>query len=47
MICDPCKNTNHSGCPGGSWCDCQHRAPASQTIVVDTPIESAEGFGEM
>ncbi|MFC4590400.1 hypothetical protein [Sphaerisporangium corydalis] len=25
MICAECKDDRHDECPGGSWCDCQHR----------------------
>lgn len=25
MICDPCRQRHHDDCPGGTWCDCQHR----------------------
>lgn len=24
MICKPCRKQDHSDCPGGNWCDCQH-----------------------
>lgn len=30
MICDACKDRRHDDCPGGSWCDCQHK-PADDT----------------
>ena len=37
MICDYCKYavdnnnmTQHKHCPGGTWCDCQHREPNVQ-----------------
>lgn len=26
MICKPCKGQHHDRCPGGTWCDCQHRS---------------------
>ncbi|MEU8269516.1 hypothetical protein AB0B89_20455 [Sphaerisporangium sp. NPDC049002] len=27
VICEECKDDRHDECPGGSWCDCQHRPP--------------------
>lgn len=27
MICEPCRERNHDGCPNGTWCDCQHKKP--------------------
>ena len=25
MICLFCRNSKHDSCPGGTWCDCQHK----------------------
>ncbi|MBP2705666.1 hypothetical protein JOL79_17775 [Microbispora sp. RL4-1S] len=25
MVCDACAEDRHDECPGGNWCDCQHR----------------------
>lgn len=25
MICTDCRRDRHDRCPGGTWCDCQHR----------------------
>ena len=25
MICPDCRKSNHDSCPGGTWCDCQHK----------------------
>lgn len=32
MICQPCRDAadsglRHEGCPGDTWCDCQHMPP--------------------
>lgn len=27
FVCVNCKNQKHGKCPGGTWCDCLHRAP--------------------
>jgi hypothetical protein len=27
MICLSCRQQHHEDCPGGTWCDCQHRKP--------------------
>src|SRR6202042_1689620 len=27
MICLSCRQQHHEKCPGGTWCDCQHRQP--------------------
>lgn len=27
MVCRACKHQKHDRCPGGTWCDCQHRPP--------------------
>lgn len=35
MICYGCRENDHKACPGGTWCDCQHRpydgAPEEKT----------------
>lgn len=25
FVCGPCKKGDHSDCPGGTQCDCQHK----------------------
>lgn len=25
LICQDCKDGLHEHCPGGTWCECQHR----------------------
>jgi hypothetical protein len=27
MICEACRDRRHGDCPGGTWCDCQHKTP--------------------
>src|SRR5215471_7718686 len=27
MICPACRAAHHEECPGGNWCDCQHKPP--------------------
>lgn len=27
FICQPCCDQLHFACPGGTYCDCQHREP--------------------
>jgi len=27
MICCACRAAHHEECPGGNWCDCQHKPP--------------------
>jgi len=34
MVCKPCRRQDHKLCPGGTWCDCQHRP-----VTVGTAIE--------
>jgi len=31
MICSSCRQQHHEECPGGTWCDCQHRQPDPRT----------------
>lgn len=45
MICDPCKEREHDACRGGTWCDCQHRAPV--TIVPSTASRLADREGNV
>jgi hypothetical protein len=38
MICDPCKTLRRpvdhaANCRGGTWCDCQHLPPASNSAA--------------
>lgn len=35
LICEPCREQEHEGCPGSTWCYCQHRRPG--------PVEPATG----
>jgi hypothetical protein len=28
MVCPDCRAQKHTECPGGTWCDCQHKQPA-------------------
>ena len=30
MICRSCRAQRHEKCPGGTWCDCQHRTTARE-----------------
>jgi len=32
FICEYCRLGEHGACTGGTWCDCQHRAKAGETI---------------
>lgn len=32
MICVGCRKGFHDGCRGGTWCDCQHRAPSNRWV---------------
>ena len=27
MVCSACRAAHHEECPGGNWCDCQHKPP--------------------
>jgi hypothetical protein len=38
MICLACRDSRHEDCPGGSWCDCQHKQ-AEPTPPVTGPAE--------
>ncbi len=29
MICKACRRQDHEACPGGTWCDCQHKEPSA------------------
>ncbi|MFZ0791537.1 MAG: hypothetical protein WAM94_18140 [Chromatiaceae bacterium] len=40
MICAACRDDQHDQCPGGGWCDCQHR---SARVAVITPDGEATG----
>lgn len=44
MICKQCRNGHHdravdpqAGCPGGTWCDCQHAESGINWSLVKTP----------
>ena len=39
VICDACRESEHDRCPGGSWCDCQHRPPGPVEPVTGPPGE--------
>jgi hypothetical protein len=39
MICDACRHGRHPQCPGGTWCDCQHREPEPTPPVTGPPGE--------
>ena len=39
VICDACRESEHERCPGGSWCDCQHRPPGPVEPVTGPPGE--------
>jgi hypothetical protein len=30
MICQNCRAKRHEDCPGGTWCDCQHKPVVQQ-----------------
>jgi hypothetical protein len=30
MVCEPCRKERHPECPGGTWCDCQHKPRESE-----------------
>ena len=32
MICEACRERRHGDCPGGTWCDCQHRPPEGKDV---------------
>jgi hypothetical protein len=34
MICIECRRRHHDDCPGGNWCDCQHK-PSPPGLVVN------------
>lgn len=36
MVCQPCKDGRHEGCPGGTYCDCQHRPPREEDTSAPT-----------
>lgn len=41
MICQRCadaadQRTPHDGCPGETWCDCQHMAASPPIDIKDT-----------
>ena len=27
MVCPAYRTQHHERCPGGTWCDCQHKPP--------------------
>jgi hypothetical protein len=35
MICHSCRTPDHSGCPGGDRCDCQHIGHPEAPPVLD------------
>lgn len=37
MICINCRAGEHSGCRGGTWCNCQHRVPEPPVDPRPTP----------
>lgn len=43
MICEACKYQVHEKCRGGTWCDCQHRAPRPLVLTMDQEVARAEG----
>lgn len=42
MICPSCKAGQHADCPGGTWCDCQHRTDRTPAVLlgVHTPPDA-------
>lgn len=46
MICVACRNRKHDrGCPGDTWCDCQHRTLESVVVAEEVTVEP-ESDGE-
>lgn len=43
MICESCRNRNHEGCSGGTWCDCQHQGTGIPVLTVELRHEIAVG----
>jgi hypothetical protein len=48
MICSPCKGARHSECLNVgrdtvTWCDCQHRAPGAEDVIVVSWIKGPDG----
>lgn len=41
MICTACRNKKHDKCPGGTWCDCQHRHLPQNEKINDDPSNTA------
>lgn len=37
MICIKCRNKQHTQCPEGSWCDCQHKDSGINWPLVRKP----------
>ncbi|MGH3381532.1 MAG: hypothetical protein ACRDP6_43065 [Actinoallomurus sp.] len=37
MICEACRERRHSECRGGTWCDCQHKPPATEPPTTEPP----------
>jgi hypothetical protein len=37
MICKSCRKDRHASCPGGTWCDCQHRKSGVNWPLVRKP----------
>jgi hypothetical protein len=40
MVCPKCKEQKHELCPGGTWCDCQHKVPAVAKVRKSVPKKS-------
>jgi len=35
MICEACRERRHGECRGGTWCDCQHKPPATEPPATE------------
>lgn len=49
MICSPCKGARHSECLNegkdtNTWCDCAHRPPGADDVVVLSWVKGEGGI---
>lgn len=42
FICDACRTNDHDNCPGGTWCDCQHKPRLVDTEVAALALGVAQ-----
>jgi hypothetical protein len=48
MVCSPCKGARHSQCLNvgkdtNTWCDCQHKGPEPEAVVVSSWVTDLNG----